>query len=653
MRLLAGAFDPSGHADGSRLALALAPHEASVLREGALQLAYSGPGGAPCRPGHERPLCLLDGFVGNLEELADELGEQPHTDPERLLALGYRRWGMRLPKRMRGEFVLLVWDAERNEGLIARDQMGVRCMYLSEASGRVRFATEIHHLLALLPTRPGPDPVSVAHWIAASNRPGATTLYAGVRRLNPGALLALDRHGAREQRYWAPRFREPALAAGAALEDETLRALGRAVGRRIDTHGGTGVLMSGGLDSASVAALAAELAPGHVTAYAGVFPEHPTVDESQLIDELRDTLALSGLTAQVRPGGLLASALESTAAWQLPLLGWSDFWTLPLLRAAAATGVTHTLGGDGGDELFGARVCVLADRLRAGRPLQALRLSRRLPGAGSRPPRREVLRVLASCALSPSIPYAIHDLGWRALGRRRAPSWMRGEPARELVESDDPFAWKRLDGPRWWAQVAHGVTRGVEETGVFEHQRLRARLAGVEARHPFFDLDLVELALRQRPEATLDPDLNRPVLRASMAGRVPESVRTRPRKAWFDALIGDCLDRADGAAIRQLLTDPDAELRAYVDQGRLRANLLDCQPHIGGFQRMHRLWRLASAECWLRAQRESRIEPGGRGLRASPARIGIARAGPAAGASTHTFFHLDPADASSTLEPID
>ncbi len=598
-RHIVGIFDPTGRARASRLSDALAPRPATLVHRGPLRLAFTGPAGA-----HPEPLCLLDGFLDNARDLAAALGAPVDAGEERLLAAGYRRWGPGLVARLRGDFALLIWDAHQGEGLIARDQLGVRSIYLSDLSGAVCFAGELHRLLALLPRRPAPDRASVAHWIALSNRPGAATLYEGVRRLNPGCLMILDRHGVREQTYWRPRFQAPLALSVADLGGYVRSTLKDSVRVRIDREGETGVLMSGGLDSASVAAVAASEAPGRVQAYSGVFPEHPAVDESHLIDELRDTLGLAGMTAEVRPGGLVASALEFIAAWQVPLLGWGDFWTLPLLRAAASAGVTVTLGGDGGDELFGPRVYVMADRLRARRPREALELALRLPGAGERPPRRQVAAVLAGSALMGALPYRAHTMISRAFASRPGPAWMHPHIAHELADSDDPLAWKRLDGPRWWAHTAHGLTRGIEETGIFEHQRRRAAMADIEARHPMFDLDLIELALRLPPEATLDPYRNRPVLRDSMAGLLPDSVRLRPAKAWFDSLIVDCLDGRDGALVRRLIADPDAELNAYVDPDGVGRDLFDERPRDRRetFRWMHQVWRLLTAECWLRAQ---------------------------------------------------
>ena len=86
---------------------------------------------------------------------------------------------------MRGDFVLLIWDYQRCEGLLARDQLGVRSMFLHDASDSLCFASEVRYLLALLPRRPAPDPVSLAHWLTMSNRPGSATLFAGIRRLTP------------------------------------------------------------------------------------------------------------------------------------------------------------------------------------------------------------------------------------------------------------------------------------------------------------------------------------------------------------------------------------------------------------------------------------------------------------------------------------
>lgn len=579
--------------------LLLGTHDAAASC--GLDISYSGP-----RSGERDQLCLLDGHLDNATELATELGVEAGAEgaAETLLAEGYRRWRLDLPGRMRGDFVLLVWDREKCEGLLARDQLGARPAYLHWQSGVLHFANELRVLLAALPRRPQPDRASVAHWITASSRPGTRTLYSGVDRLGAGEMVVLEPGGARTRRYWQPRYEEPLEVSAAELAERVHEGLRVAVGRRLAAEGPTGVLLSGGLDSSAVAAVAVEVGGGdRVRACSASFPDHPVADEAELIAELRASLGLTGPLTEGRASGLIESALAYTGVWGTPLLSWGDFWTLPLMRAAAEEGVVNVLGGDGGDELFGPRQNLIAESLRHGRPRRALALAGELPGAGPHLPRREVAAMLASQALL-ALPLRLHRplVEWQE--GRRPPGWLRPASARALRESDDPLAWKRLDGPLWWADVAHGISRGLDEAGIFEHQRNRAVMAGVEARHPLLDLDLVTLCLRQSPAATLDRRFSRPVLRQSIAGLVPDSVRLRPRKARFESLVIDCLTGAEMATVRDLLTDPGAAIREYVDQKQMQRQLLDGAGGIelGSFHWMWLVWRLLTAEVWLRSE---------------------------------------------------
>lgn len=616
-RRLTGIYDPDG-----RLATAVGSGSRAEgdreLASGPLQLAYSGPMVAP-----GEVVCLLDGHLDNAAELAAELGDAAAARAggvaESLLAEGYRRWGPELPARMRGDFVLLVWDGARRAGMIARDQLGARPAYVQRSGSVLRFSTELDALLELLPRRPDPDRASVAHWITASSRPGTHTLYQGVHRLGPGEMLVLNGSAPRPLRYWQPRYEEPLDLPTPELAELVREALRLAVARRLAPGAPTAVLLSGGLDSSTIAALAVERDGNLVRACSATFPDHPATDEAGLIAELRTGLALAGPVAEVRAGGLLDSALEHLAAWGVPLLGWGDFWTLPLMRAAAREGAVNVLGGDGGDELFGPRQNLIADTIKAGHPLRAISLAGDLPGAGPHVPRRQVASLLGSQALN-ALPASVQRRLERRIESRRQPGWLSAEARRDLVETDDLLAWKRLAGPLWWAEVAHGIADGLDQAGVFEHQSRRAALAGLEARHPFLDLDLVSLCLRQPPVATLDRRFNRPVLRESVAGLVPDAVRLRPAKARFESLVVSCLTGSDLPAIRALLLDPGAELRAFVDQAEVRRQLFEGRggTAYGSFQWMWFVWRLLTAELWLRFERAPRGEPPHLAPRGSP-----------------------------------
>ncbi len=548
-------------------------------------------------------LCVLAGRLDNAAELAAELGP---PDPRRaagveeLLGAGHRRWGADLVRRLRGDFALLIWDGESRTGLLARDQLGIRPLFLSVGAGRLAFATEMRGLLALLGRRPAPDRLGLAHWITATHRTGPGTLYEGAERLGPGELIELGPAGTTRRRYWRPVFREPPDLAPEEFAARTRQALELSVRRRASRTAGTGVLMSGGLDSSSVAAVAKAAGVG-IAAFSARFPDHPATDESELIAELRAALGLGGVNAVVRAGGLLESALDYQAASGVPLISWGDFWIGPLLRAAAERGIGTMFDGDGGDEIFGPRVNLVADRIRSADPRAVRAALRRLPGAAGAS-RRQVLELLAGQAVV-ALPTGVNRLLERRRDRLAQVTWMRPDLRRALAASDDPLPWRRLDGPLWWSEVAWTVSAGMDEAGVFDHHGNRAAAAGVEAAHPLLDLDLVELSLRTPPSAGLDPRFSRPLLRAAVAGALPDAVRLRPAKADFQSLIADCLAGPDDRAVRALLLDPRARIGEFVDQRVLARELLDGGTvERGSFRWGWLVWRIVTAELWLRGE---------------------------------------------------
>ncbi|MHB8233896.1 MAG: asparagine synthase-related protein [Solirubrobacteraceae bacterium] len=130
------------------------------------------------------------------------------------------------------------------------------------------------------------------------------------------------------------------------------------------------------------------------------------------------------------------------------------------------------------------------------------------------------------------------------------------------------------------------------------------------------------------------------MLRAGMAGLLPDAVRLRPRKALFDSLLVDCLTGPDGASTRRLLSDPRAELGAYLDMRGVERALFENdrlrreQP----FRWMWQLWRLTTAECWLRGRSEPRGDALLAGLQASAARVALQPIADAASVSDSYVF---------------
>jgi len=609
---LAGMYAREAHALTAReLASRLAgQRNLAIHEEGELALASFS--SAPVLAGSVAGTCsLLVGELHDVGELARQLGCSTHEEISVLLAHAYRRWGEGALEQLRGDFALVLWDSLARQGFIAQSHTGIHTVYLHAAGERLAFATELDVLQQLLETRRGPDEVSLLAYISNRPLPGDRTMYEGIWRLGPGQCITLANSRWSRRRYWAPRYSGLSDDAPAELREELWSLVRQAVRRRLDLEGTNAIIMSGGIDSAVVATAAAEVSAGRaeLRSYSGIFPGRPEVDESVRIQAIAERTRIPTTKCVVAPEGLLAIALEYLRAFDLPLTGPGYLLEHSLLTHAAHDGATVVLDGQGGDEVFGTSYYLIADLLRAGRVRASLNMVHQLPG-GDRASRAAVLRAWRTFALTGLSPHSLQRLARRLRGPERyTPDWLADKARARLEEHTDPWAWKALKGPRWWAHRANLLVDAIEPTGVAEYVRHRAALAGLRARPPLFDVDLVEHALRIPPQLNFDCRFDRPLVREAMAGRTPDSVRLWPTKStlapwYYDGLAGD-----DLGLIRDLLLASDAETRAYTTHERVAA-LLNRPPRVnepGWLDWVGDVWCLLTAECWLRQQSDSRF----------------------------------------------
>jgi asparagine synthase (glutamine-hydrolysing) len=594
---IVGILDPRLAAAGEplrgRLRASLGSGEAVWTQErGALAL---GSCGAVERAEADDGLCLLfEGRLYNGEELAWQLGVPAYVGAATLVLRGYERLGPELWPLLRGDFVVLVWDREAESGALVRDQLGGRALFLHRTGGVVAFATELANLVELLPSRPPPDDVAVAHWLLPSVVPEERTLFAGIEEVPPASCLTLGRGGAQPRRYWAPRFEQQRGLSFAEASAQARDLLTRAVERRAGGSESTGVLLSGGIDSAGIAGiscnrLADEQRP--LRAYSAVFPRHPEIDEGPLIATVAAHNGLAATAIEAQPGGLLAAAAPYIETWGTPPPTPNLSFLRPLLDRAAADGVRVLQDGEGGDAVFWYSAPLLAERLRRGRALSAWSLAGSFPEYGVPTTWRTRLDKL------------------RQWGRSRdfAPApqpWLAVDPGLlEARESEPPGA-----GPAWWVAQAGGIL-GPGSRMAHDTTRRNGALSGIEPRHPLLDVDLIEGVLSFPPELAFERRFNRPVLREALAGLVPDEARLRPYKSNFDPVIVAGMD-ADLPLVGGLL-GPGAHVGAYTDREALAAHLASPpQPLAARRAWAMSLWYLATMECWLRLQAGEEALPG-------------------------------------------
>src|SRR5437870_1915453 len=327
---------------------------------------------------------VQNGEIYNYRELRRELERAGHRfrtngDTEVLLHL-YEEHGDAFAARLRGMFAVAIWDARRRRLLLARDRFGIKPLYYRDADGELSFASELRAL-----PRGEIDLDALEAFLAFNSIPAPLTIFRDARKLPAGHLLVWEDGSVHLERFARPA---PAVEARedeeAELVEELRARLRDSVRAHLVSDVPVGVLLSGGVDSSLLAALAAEESSGPVRTFSIGF-------EERSFDELGD----ARLVAERYGTQHRELVLRPHAALLLPALAeafdepFADSSALPtyLVSQLAAQDVKVALSGEGGDELFGGYYTYVADRLaeRVGGLARIARpLVERLPSSSAR-----------------------------------------------------------------------------------------------------------------------------------------------------------------------------------------------------------------------------------------------------------------------------
>src|SRR5881227_4082013 len=303
---------------------------------------------------------VQNGEIYNYPELRRELERSGHElrtrcDTEALVHL-YEEHGPGFAERLRGMFAVAIWDAGRRRLVLARDRYGIKPLYYRHAGGELRFASELRAL-----PRGEIDPDALEAFLAFNSIPAPYSIFRDVRKLPAGDVLVWEDGEVSLERYARPGpAAEDELRDGdeAELVEELRARLRDSVRAHLLSDVPVGVLLSGGVDSAALAALAAQETPEPVHTFTIGFAER-SFDEradARLVAERYGT-EHHELLIRPEPELLLRALAE---AFDEP---FADSSALPtyLVSQLAAEHVKVALSGEGGDELFGGYYTYVAD----------------------------------------------------------------------------------------------------------------------------------------------------------------------------------------------------------------------------------------------------------------------------------------------------
>jgi asparagine synthase (glutamine-hydrolysing) len=518
---------------------------------------------------------VFNGCIYNHRELRRELeaaGLRFFSDSDTEVVLkAYRLWGEGCVERFKGMFAFAIAERDSGRLVLARDRLGVKPLYLADAAAGLRFASTLPALLRAGDVDTTIDRVALHHYLSwHSVVPAPRTILAGVRKLPPATVLTVEPDGRRRSTvYWDPPFaRDPERADWTPRDwqDAMLDALRVAVDRRMVADVPVGVLLSGGLDSSLIVALLAQAGQRGLQTFSVGFPaaggrEGDEFGYSDLVAERFDT---DHHQIRVDDDRLLPALHGAVAAMSEPMVS-HDCVAFYLLSQEVARHVKVVQCGQGADEI-----------------LAGYSWYQPLPGADG-----DGLRIYAQEFFDRD-----HDALLALVGDGGR---LDDDASRHFAA--EHFARPGADGPVDRALRLDSEVMLVDDPVKRVDNMTMA--FGLEARTPFLDHDLVELAAACPPALKLAHD-GKGVLKDAARRVLPAEVIDRP-KGYFPVPALSHLEGPYVELVREALHAPAARGRALFDQAWVERLLAEPNEHLTTLQG-NSLWQLGLLELWLQTQ---------------------------------------------------
>src|SRR3954447_16424413 len=555
---------------------------------------------------------VQNGEIYNYRELMDELRGKGHTfsthsDTEVLVHL-YEERGPSFVEALRGMFAIAIWDARHGRLVLARDRFGIKPLYYRVAGGTLSFASELKALLRQPGFSREIDPEALEAFLAFNSIPAPLTIFTEARKLPPGHILVAERGQVRLERYARPApvpAGEVRAESDEVLAEELRERLRDSVRAHLVSDVPVGVLLSGGVDSAALTAMAAGESGYRVSTFSIGFEEgsFDELDQARLVAKRYDT---DHHELILRPDAvdLLPRLVE---AFDEP---FGDSSALPtyLVSQLASDTVKVVLSGEGGDELFGGYYTYVADRLapRVGRAAPFLRpLVELLPRSSG----KVTFHYKANASGKGGFDYKAK----RFMGGAHLPPVERHHAWKEIFSPDAQeqlLADSRVSDPLDVYRARYGETEGAQELARLQDLDLgiylvddllvktdRASMAhSLEARVPFLDPVVAELALALETKQKVRGFSKKRLLRKAAAPLVPKEI-IRGRKQGFSIPVAAWLRGDLGPFARDVLSPETIERQGYLDPGAV-TRVLD--EHLSGKEDLSRqIWGLLNFTLWF------------------------------------------------------
>jgi asparagine synthase (glutamine-hydrolysing) len=542
----------------------------------------------------------FNGEIYNYRELRDELRKLGHpfrtaTDTEVILE-AYREWDVECVKKLNGMFAFAMYDLDRDRLFLARDRAGEKPLFYRHHNGTFMFASELKALMKDPAFPRVIDPLALNQFLAFGYVPGHSCIFKGVRKLPQGCAMTyeLRRDAVQVWPYWTlPQpvngqpYREEELL------DELERLLLDSVRLRLIADVPVGILLSGGVDSSLVTAMAARVAPTPVRTFNISFPGHGVFDESPHARLVAEHFGAEHVEVAAEPATV--DLLPELARQYDEPMADSSMVPTYLVSKLIRRDATVALGGDGGDELFGGYLHY--------EWVQRQDLIRRIVPAAIRQMVSSFGRALAVGVRGRNyLIGSAHDIDWSIahanlyfdVDARQRLLARSGIAADETAE-EEKLALTIGDTSVQRAMAADFQTYLVDDILVKVDRA--SMLTSLEVRSPLLDPRIIEFAFGLVPDRLRAWKGERKVLLRKLARRVLPPQLDITRKQGFSIPLAKWFRGDWGRYMRDVLSESDPML---FDRDTLQS-LITGQER--GLANTHRLFALTMFELWRREYR--------------------------------------------------
>jgi asparagine synthase (glutamine-hydrolysing) len=522
---------------------------------------------------------VFNGCIYNHHELRRELERSGYrffsSGDTEVIVKAYHRWGTDFVDHLQGMFACCVVERDTGRAVLARDRLGIKPLYLSRSAGRLRFASTLPGLLAGGGIDTDIDLVALHHQLSLHGIiPAPRTLLRGVQKLPPATVLVVEPDGTeRASLYWDPRYCRGEERSVEEWDDAVLASLRNAVERRLVADVPVGVLLSGGLDSSLIVALLAEAGQHGLQTFSIGFDSAggESGDEFEYSDIVAREFGTEHHKLRVPNVDIAAELGRAVGAMSEPMAS-HDAVAFYLLSQRVAEHVKVVQSGQGADEVFGGYWWH--------QPFAEV-------------PRNDTARIFADTFFDRTHAEVLAAL--------------HGDLRAELGE-DPSLAFVEADMARLGAETALDAVIRLDIGRLMPDDPVKrvdnmTMASGLEARVPFLDHEVVELAAMCPPELKLS-DGGKGILKRVGRGVLPSAVIDRP-KGYFPVPGLRSLEGPVLEVVRDALCSTAARDRGLFDPGHVRS-LLDAPNDHRSASGANLLWQLAIVELWLQ---EHRVAP--------------------------------------------